>query len=115
MPVVTVDEYLEAAPEPQRSTLAALRATLRSLLPDAEEGMSYGVPAFKIGGVAIAGYAYHKAHCGYYPHSEAVLAELAEELAEYDWSAGTLRFPLDRTLPEPLVALLVERRLAEIG
>ena len=111
---MTVDEYLEAAPEPQRSTLLALRADLRDLLPDAEEGLSYGVPAFKVGGAPVAGYAQFTAHCGYYPHSGDVLAGLAEYLEGYDWAKGTLRFPIDRPLPRDLVARLVAARLAEL-
>jgi len=111
---MSIEEYLEAAPEPHRSTLITLRAMLRELLPDATEAMSYGVPAFKVEGRAIAGYAYHKHHCGYYPHSESVLAELGEDLTGFDWSRGTLRFPIDDPLPQPLVARLVAARLAEL-
>lgn len=111
---MTVDEYLDATPEPQRTTLIEVRDTLRDLLPDATEGLSYGVPAFKVDGVAVAGYASHKGHCGYYPHSGSVLPLLADELAGYDWSQGTLRFPIDQPLPKPLVTQLVEARLAEL-
>jgi uncharacterized protein YdhG (YjbR/CyaY superfamily) len=111
---VTIDDYLDGAPEPHRSTLIELRRTLRKLLPEASEGLSYGVPAFEVGGKAVAGYAYHKSHCGYYPHSEAVLPVLADELTAYEWSRGTLRFPVDGPLPEALVARLVEVRLAEL-
>jgi uncharacterized protein YdhG (YjbR/CyaY superfamily) len=111
---MTVDEYLGGAPEPHRSTLAALRKTLRDILPDADESLSYGVPAFKVDGKAVAGYAYHKNHCGYYPHSESVLAALGDELDGYEWSRGTLRFPTDTPLPKPLVQRLIEIRLAEI-
>ena len=110
---MTVDEYLEAAPEPQRSTLGELRALLASLLPDAEEGMSYGVPAFSVGGKAVAGYAYAKRHCSYYPHSGSVIAQVEPDLIEgYDWGKGTLRFPVDRAPSERLVRRLVEIRLA---
>ena len=111
---MTVDEYLDGAPEPHRGTLAALRKTLRAILPDAEEGLSYGVPAFEVNGTSVAGYAYHKNHCGYYPHSGSVLSALADDLGGYEWSRGTLRFPIDAPLPEPLVARLVRARLAEI-
>jgi uncharacterized protein YdhG (YjbR/CyaY superfamily) len=65
--VETVEEYLGAAPEPQRTTLLALRATLRELLPDADETLSYGMPAFLVGGKPVAGYAWAKHHCSYYP------------------------------------------------
>ncbi len=110
---MTVDEYLEAAPEPQRSTLLELRALLALILPDAEQAMSYGVPAFKVGGKPVAGYAHAKRHCSYFPHSGAVIAQVEPELLEgYDWSKGTLRFPVDRMPDEALVRRLVELRLA---
>jgi uncharacterized protein YdhG (YjbR/CyaY superfamily) len=112
---MTVDEYLADAPEPQRSTLQALRAMLRKLLPSATEEMSYGVPAFKVAGKAVAGYAWAKGHCSYFPHSGEVLASLAEDLDGYDWSKGTLRFPVDRPLPKDLVARLVATRLSMIA
>ena len=111
--VVTVDEYLDGAPEPQRSTLHELRSMLVSILPDADEGLSYGVPVFKVGGRAVAGYAYAKNHCSYFPHSGSVIARVEPELLDgYDWSKGTLRFPLDRIPEEALVRRLVEIRLA---
>ena len=110
---MTVDEYLDAAPEPHRTTLREVRAMLQSLLPDAEEGLSYGVPAFKVGGTPVAGYAHAKRHCSYFPHSGAVIARVEPELLEgYDWSKGTLRFPIDRPPGRELVRRLVELRLA---
>jgi uncharacterized protein YdhG (YjbR/CyaY superfamily) len=112
---LTVDEYLEETPEPQRSTLAALRETLRRFLPEAEETISYGMPAFKLRGKAIAGYASFKNHCSYFPHSGSVLPELAEELSGYQWSKGTLQFPITEPLPEALVRRLVEVRLHQLG
>jgi len=113
---VTVDEYLEAAPEPQRSTLNELRATIASLLPDADEGMSYGMPAFKVGGKSVAGYAYFSRHCSYFPHSGSVLDRVEPELLEgYSWSKGTLRFPVDQAPSGTLVRRLVEVRLEMLG
>lgn len=113
---MTVDEYLDGAPEPQRSTLRALRAMLSSMLPDAEEGMSYGVPAFRLHGKAIAGYAYAKRHCSYFPHSGAVIEQVEPDLlAGYDWARGTLRFPVDQPPSEALVRRLVEIRQAMLG
>lgn len=112
---MTVDEYLDGAPEPHQSTLRRLRKTLRSFLPDAVETLSYGMPAFKLGGKAIAGYAYFKDHCSYFPHSGSVLEVLSKELAPYEWSSGTLRFPIDEPLPEDLVRRLVEERRTQVG
>ena len=112
---MTVDEYLDGAPEPHRATLAQLRATLRELLPSAVESVSYGMPAFELGGKAIAGYAYFKNHCSYFPHSGSVLSAVAGELEGYDWSKGTLRFPVDEPLPKTLVGRLVRVRLEQVG
>ncbi len=111
---MTVDEYLANAPEPHRTTLNTIRASLRSILPDAEEGLSYGVPAFKVDGTPVAGYAHFKNHCGYYPHSGSVLEKLEGELEGYDWSKGTLRFPIDQPPPAELIRQLVDARLAEL-
>lgn len=112
---MTVDEYLETAPEPQRTTLLELRTMLRSILPNASESISYGMPAFMVDGKAVAGYAYWKHHCSYFPHSGSVLPELADDLASYDWSKGTLRFPVDQPLPLSLVRRLVQIRLMQLG
>jgi uncharacterized protein YdhG (YjbR/CyaY superfamily) len=110
---MTVDEYLDDTPEPQRSTLTQLRAMLASILPDAEETISYGVPAFKVGGVAVAGYAAAKQHCSYFPHSGSVISQVEPTLLEgYDWSKGTLRFPVDTVPERALIRRLVEIRLA---
>lgn len=107
--------YLDEAPEPQRTTLLALRSTLRELLPDADETLSYGMPTFVVRGRSVAGYAWATRHCSYYPHSGAVLTELAALLDGYDWSKGTLRFPVDEPLPRELVARLVEVKLAHLN
>ncbi len=112
---MTVEEYLQGAPEPQRSTLQALRDSLRKLLPDADESLSYGVPAFKVVGKPVAGYAYFKNHCSYFPHSGGVLTKLASELDGYEWSRGTLRFSVAEPLPDSLLARLVETMLIELG
>ncbi len=112
---MTVDEYLDRAPEPQQGTLRQVRATLAKLLPDAEQGLSYGVPAFKIDGTPVAGYAYFKGHCGFYPHSGSVLSQVDPELlAGYKTATGTLRFPIDEPLPDDLIKRLVELRLEEL-
>jgi uncharacterized protein YdhG (YjbR/CyaY superfamily) len=111
---VDVDDYLAEAPEPQRSTLQVLRSTLRELLPEAQEALSYGMPAFIYEGRPVAGYAWAKRHCSYYPHSGAVLSELSDELEGYDWSKGTLRFPVNEPLPHRLTARLVELKLAHL-
>jgi uncharacterized protein YdhG (YjbR/CyaY superfamily) len=112
---MTVDEYLIGIPEPQRTTLTHLREVLRELLPDAEEALSYSMPAFKVDGKAVAGYGASKNHCSYYPHTGSILPDLVDALGDYDWSPGALRFPVDEDLPRSLVELLVEARLDQLG
>ena len=115
MPATSVDDYLGAVPEPGRTTLAGLRTRLRALLPDAEETISYGAPAFKLNGKGIAGFTASKGHLTYLPHSGSVLATLTDQLEGYSYAKGSLRFPLDRPLPDELLTALVDGRLAELG
>jgi uncharacterized protein YdhG (YjbR/CyaY superfamily) len=115
MAASTVDDYLAEVPEPHRTTLRKLRETLRSLLPDAKEELSYGVPAFKVNGKAVAGYAAFKNHCSYFPHSGSILSQMADDVTAYTWSKGTLQFPADHPPPADLVRRLVELRLAQIS
>lgn len=113
---MNIDDYLDAAPEPQASTLRAIRSMLSSIVPDGEEGMSYGVPAMKVDGTPVAGYAHFTKHCGYYPHSATVLAQVEPSLLEgYDWEKGTLRFPIDHVPDVALLTRLVELRRGELG
>ena len=113
MSAAEIDEYIGAIEEPKRSTLAALRETIRSVLPDAEEGMSYGFPAFKVRGKTVAGFAAFKNHLSYLPHSGSVFPELRRELAGYSMSSGALRFPIDEPLPRALVEKLIAVRMRQ--
>lgn len=105
-----IDAYLASLEEPKRRTLEALRATILEIIPTAEQGMSYGVPAFRVQGKVVAGFAAFKNHLSYLPHSGSVFPELREELAAYTTSAGALRFPTDRSLPKALVRKLITVR-----
>lgn len=109
-----VDDYLAAVPEPQKSTLEQLRAELTALLPEAVQGITYGVPCFKEGGKGVAGFGVSKNHCTYFPMSGAVTTELADRLQGYVTAKGSIRFPNDAPLPPELVARLVEARRREI-
>lgn len=110
-----VDEYLALIDEPKRSTLAALRRTILDLLPDAEECISYGMPAYKVQGKTIAGFAAFKNHLSYLPHSGSVLDKLADQLGSYAYTQGSLHFPVDQPLPRRLIEQLLQTRLAEAG
>jgi uncharacterized protein YdhG (YjbR/CyaY superfamily) len=110
-----VDDYLAQLDEPKRSTLQTLRRTITELLPDAEETISYGMPAYKVDGKTIAGFAAFKNHLSYLPHSGSVLDKLGDALSSYDGTKGSLHFPVDQALPRELVRHLLQVRLAEAG
>jgi uncharacterized protein YdhG (YjbR/CyaY superfamily) len=109
-----IDEYLAGLDEPARKTLQQLRQTIVSIVPDAEECISYGMPAFRKGGKIIAGFAAFKTHLSYLPHSGSVLGKLSGDLAGYRSTKGSLHFPIDRPLPKALVQKLIDVRLDEV-
>ena len=108
-----IDWYLAALEEPKRSTLEQLRRTIREVIPEAEEGISYQLPAFRVRGKVVAGFAAFKNHLSYLPHSGSVFPELKDEVAPYRTSTGALRFPVDTPLPKALVKKLIGVRLAQ--
>jgi len=83
-----IDEYLDGLEEPKRATLARLRQTILDIIPEAEQGISYGVPAFNVRGKTVAGFAAFKNHLSYLPHSGAVFPQLSDELRGYSISSG---------------------------
>jgi uncharacterized protein YdhG (YjbR/CyaY superfamily) len=108
-----IDQYLDALEEPKRTTLATLRQTILDVIPEAEQGLSYGIPAFKVRGKVIAGFAAFKNHLSYLPHSGSVFPQLKDELSGYSTSAGALRFDIGHNLPAPLVEKLIAVRLQQ--
>ena len=108
-----VDAYLAKVPEPARTTLEKLRATIRSVVPaGTTEGISYGMPAFRYKGGLVA-YAAFKNHCSFFPMQASLIDEMKEELKGYRTSKGTLQFAVDKPLPETLVKKMVKARIAE--
>jgi uncharacterized protein YdhG (YjbR/CyaY superfamily) len=114
MGAAEIDDYLAGVPEPGRGTLEALRRSIVAVVPDAEQGISYGLPAFRVDSSVVAGFAAFKKHLSYLPHSGDVLAELGDAVAGYDSTRGSLHFPADRPLPDDLVRALVEAKLRRI-
>ena len=108
-----VDQYLQGIEEPKRSTLETLRRTILEVVPDAEQVISYRVPAFRVQGKTIAGFAAFKNHLSYLPFSGSVLPQFAEGLAGYTMTKSALHFPIDRPLPKTLVRKLIAARIAE--
>jgi uncharacterized protein YdhG (YjbR/CyaY superfamily) len=108
-----VEAYLAEVPEPARSTLQKLRATIRSIVPaETTEGLSYGMPAFRYKGALVA-YAAFKDHCSFFPMQASLIDQMKDELKNYRTSKGTLQFPQDKPLPAPLLKKMVNLRVAE--
>lgn len=110
-----IDAYLATVEEPKRSTLEALRLSILAVVPDAEQCISYGMPAFRVDGAVVAGFAAFRHHLAYLPHSGEVLTDLGDDLAAYERTAGSLHFAVDEPLPDDLVRRLVEAKLARLG
>jgi uncharacterized protein YdhG (YjbR/CyaY superfamily) len=108
-----IDQYLGTLDEPKRATLAQLRDTILAIVPDAEQCISYGMPAFKLRGKTLAGFAAFKSHLSYLPHSGSVIPQLAKETEGYTKTKGSLHFPVDKPLPTKLVKRLLDARMAE--
>lgn len=109
-----VDEYLARLDETKRTTLEHLRRTILELVPDAEQCIAYGVPAFKVRGRVVAGFAAFKNHLSYLPHSGSVLSELADDVAPYVTTKGSLHFAIDSPPPKALVEKLIAARMRQL-
>jgi uncharacterized protein YdhG (YjbR/CyaY superfamily) len=108
----TVDEYLAALKPDQRAALERLRKQIRAAAPEAEECISYRLPAFRLNGMLVA-FGASATHCAFYPMSSSTVANYRDELAGYETSKGTIRFQPDKPLPAALVRKLVKARIEE--
>jgi len=113
VPKREIDQYLGTLDEPKKATLTQLRDTIVAIVPDAEQCISYGMPAFKLRGKTIAGFAAFKSHLSYLPHSGSVIPQLTKETEGYTKTKGSLHFPIDEPLPTELVKQLLDTRMAE--
>ena len=114
MSAAEIDKYLRGIGEPKRATLEALRRTILEIVPDAEQVISYRVPAFRVSGQTVAGFAAFQRHLSYLPFSGSVLSQLTDALAGYEMTKSALHFPVDRPLPKALVRRLIAVRLGEL-
>jgi len=111
----SVRSYFATLPKPSKSTLQKVRAAILSACPEGTtETISYGIPMFKHNGgvVAIAAF---KNHCSLFPMSYAVIEKFRPQLARFEISKGTVRFPIDKPLPAVLLKKIVKARLAQIA
>jgi uncharacterized protein YdhG (YjbR/CyaY superfamily) len=108
-----IDDYLRGLPEDRRAALEDLRAKIRAVVPEAEECISYRMPAFRVNGVVIAGFRATAKGCSYYPFSGSTLGSLAGDVGRYDQTKSSLHFSPDKALPIALVRKLIKVRIAE--
>ena len=107
----TIDQYLAALSDDQRSALQKLRKAIRAAAPAAVECISYRIPAFRLDGKLLVAFGAWKNHCAFYPGS--VAEAFTDDLEDYDTGKGTIRYPSDTPLPATLVRKLVKARIAK--
>jgi uncharacterized protein YdhG (YjbR/CyaY superfamily) len=106
--------YLAAQPARARRLLKSIRGAVKDAVPQAVEGFTYGIPGFRLDGRPLLWYAGWTQHVSLYPMTGGIKKSLAPQLAKYEMSKGTVRFPLDKPLPMRLVQQLAKARAAEI-
>lgn len=109
----TIGEYIAAFPEKTQQALNLVRKTMQKAMPEAEEGISYGIGAFKLNGKFLIYFAGYKKHIGVYPVPSGE-PEFEKDFAAYKTSGkGAIQFPLDKPMPVDLITRIVEYRVNE--
>jgi uncharacterized protein YdhG (YjbR/CyaY superfamily) len=109
-----IDDYLDGLPSAQKDALDRVRAVVGRVAPDAEEGESYGMPAFLYSGRPLLGFRAAKKHLSVFPFSPEAVDAVKDRLEGFDLSKGTIRFSPDSPLPEDVLVDLVRARQQEI-
>ena len=112
LPIKNIDDYLAHQPEKVREALENLRQIIRDTAPEAEEIISYGIPAFKYGGMLVY-FAAYKKHCSLFAGNGALTEQMKMELKAYKTSKGTIQFTVEKPLPDELVKQIVITRMKE--
>lgn len=108
----SVNEYIQSFPKETQEHLEQIRATIQQAAPEAEESISYAMPAYKLHGRPLVYFAAFKNHIGFYA-TPSGHSEFAEELAKYKQGKGSVQFPLDQPMPLDLIGRMVQFRAAE--
>ena len=106
-----IDEYIAGFPGDVQAILEKIRKTVRAAAPEAEEAIKYQIPTFTLNGNLVH-FAAFKNHIGFYPASSGI-ERFKDELALYKGGKGTLKFPLDKPIPNDLIAKVVKFRVEE--
>jgi len=107
----TIDEYIAAFSPEVQAILQEIRVTISNAAPDAEETISYRIPAFKQNGIMVY-FAAFKKHIGFYPPVKGD-AKLMKDVARYAGEKGNLQFPLDQPIPYALIKRIVTLRVKQ--
>ncbi len=107
-----VDKYLARVPKQARASLVKLRKIIKATVPDAEEQVSYQIPAYKYKGMLV-GFASFKNHNSFMTMSPPLMKKMKDELNKYSTTTGTIHFPFDKPLPIKLIKKIVKARMKE--
>lgn len=108
---IDVDAYISGFPKDTQKLLKQVRATIKKIAPQAEEVISYGMPAYKLNGPLLY-FAGYKNHIGFYPMPSAVVA-FKKQILDYKWAKGSVQFPFDKPLPLELIEKITRFRVKE--
>jgi uncharacterized protein YdhG (YjbR/CyaY superfamily) len=111
----SIDEYIAAQPKAVQTVLKRVRSTIRKAVPRAEEVISYQIPAYKLRGRPVLYFAGWKEHYSLYPSNARLVAAFKDELAPYEITKGTIRFPLSEPLPVKLIEGIAKFRANEVA
>jgi uncharacterized protein YdhG (YjbR/CyaY superfamily) len=107
-----IDKYISRFPKETKIILENIRRTIKTIIPNAEESISYGIPTFDLNGKHLVHFAAYKKHIGFYPTSSGISA-FRKELSEFESARGSVRFPLDKPIPLGLIRKIVRFRVKE--
>jgi uncharacterized protein YdhG (YjbR/CyaY superfamily) len=111
----SVDEYIASQPEAAQGVLERVRSTIRKAVPGGEEVISYQIPAYKVHGDRVLYFAGWKQHYSLYPATDQMVAAFKDDLAPYEISKGTIRFPLSQPVPVKLIGRIAKFRAKEVA
>jgi uncharacterized protein YdhG (YjbR/CyaY superfamily) len=112
---MSVDEYIASQPEAVQGVLKRVRSAIRKAVPGAEEAISYQIPTYKLDGAAVLYFAGWKRHYSLYPASGHLVTAFKDDLAPYQISKGTIRFPLSEPVPVKLIERIAKFRAKEVA